>query len=776
MTYFSLQGDQLLSSHRRPSTRDVPARFVPQQLDFLRALGTTRDHILLRATAGSGKTTTLVEGAWHLGLAVNPVYYVYNRHATEGVGPRLPPNVRAMTLHAGGRGTLCRFRNDARLGVENDRSERLTAALDAVQGGATGGHRTRGHHRLLARVWDAAREQMYGSDAGDADLRVLAQQAGWVGEVDLQAVRAYLRDMRAASLADFAAGGLPDFTDLLWLPVTLGLEANTVGVALVDEAQDLTPLRQAFVLHMTGLNDPSVTGGRLVLVGDAAQAIYQYSGVEVGGMARLASAVGARELPLSVSFRCPSSHVALARQVNAFIESAPGATVGTVEHLCEDDLQLRRGDTVLCRTNSPLIALALRLMARGVSVNVRGRDLAATLSTAAEQAFPVPFRAEQLDALVATYQDGRLRPLQELIAEGDRRAKRAAQDLSDLCQCLTVLGREALRERGQTAGAADVAAALNRLYHEDADVLLSSVHRAKGLEWDSVTLLYPELMPLRGGTPEEEDAVLFVALTRSRRALRLAYGRKAWTAGERVLGGQNVLDPAPGQAVQEVLAGDADLTARFLAAHRRSRHGQEAAVTERRVAQARTVSSAELLCQELARRAAAGAALPVLPPPKGLSAVRVDDDRELALFAGNTPGSVPQVRLLLAALLDDPRPALADWARDSQARLSAVNAPLVAIDAEVLQGVQRGSRLSRACAPLLTRSDGGTLEVAVYQGGYFRAYPALQVSEAPGTLDLKVNGAVLTVDAVTGEQAGVPFDSLGTHLRLDVKRRPRRTI
>jgi len=68
----------------------------------------------------------------------------------------------------------------------------------------------------------------------------------------------------------------------------------------------------------------------------------------------------------------------------------------------------------------------------------------------------------------------------------------------------------------------------------DADVLLSSVHRAKGKEWPRVTVLYPEMMPMPQGDPEEERAVQFVAVTRAQDTLRFAYGKDAWASGTRV--------------------------------------------------------------------------------------------------------------------------------------------------------------------------------------------------------------------------------------------------
>ncbi|MCD0163523.1 hypothetical protein IHN63_19720, partial [Deinococcus sp. 6YEL10] len=71
--------------------RPVPAQFTAEQAAVVSAVRDSGRHLLIRATAGSGKTTTLTEAAWHAGP--RSVYFVYNRHATAGVAGRLPPDL-----------------------------------------------------------------------------------------------------------------------------------------------------------------------------------------------------------------------------------------------------------------------------------------------------------------------------------------------------------------------------------------------------------------------------------------------------------------------------------------------------------------------------------------------------------------------------------------------------------------------------------------------------------------------------------------------------------
>ena len=268
--------------------------------------------------------------------------------------------------------------------------------------------------------------------------------------------------------------------------------------------------------------------------------------------------VKATEFPLSVSFRCPKAVVHYAQAHSDFIQSAQHSKPGTVEHVAADDLTFEHGQVVLCRTNAPLIRLALELMTKQVSINVVGRDLEVRLGEGLDEALPTKgtYDNAQVTELIRAYYEPKAQPLKDRIKAGDQGAKRALTELQDLCRCLRFLAWVVSREQGH-ATLADARRQLSLLCREnlDADVTLSSVHRAKGKEWPHVTILYPELMPLAQGDEEEERAVQFVAITRSQDTLRFAYGKESWAQQWRVKPAGKRQDPAPlsrGSAVKMI--------------------------------------------------------------------------------------------------------------------------------------------------------------------------------------------------------------------------------
>ncbi len=351
----------------------IPDHFTAQQRAFLEAVIHTKKHLFLKATAGAGKTTTLTTAAH--ALTQTGVYFAYNKHAVTDLAPRLPSRIRARTLHAHGLGILHQVSPNA-IDLNDDKARQV--AQIAL------GDRTISPLYTAARAWNMAREERLLSLNLEQATRI-ADAAEW--EAAPKDLLPLIIRMHATGQRLYAQHGLVDFTDLLWLPVTHNYAHHSLPLALVDEAQDLTPLRQAFILHLLGLPD-SKKAGRLVFVGDSDQSIYRYSGADSQALSRLKTMVKATEFPLSVSFRCPREVVHYAQVHSDFIQSAQHAKPGTVEHVAADDLTFERGQVVLCRTNAPLIRLALELMTKQVSINVVGRDLETRLAEGLGEALP----------------------------------------------------------------------------------------------------------------------------------------------------------------------------------------------------------------------------------------------------------------------------------------------------------------------------------------------------------------------------------------------------
>ncbi len=72
----------------------------PYQQVIYSTIQTTRSNILVRSTAGSGKTTTIVNGCKFIEYGKRAVFVAFNKHSVEDLKSKLPSTVDCFTLHS----------------------------------------------------------------------------------------------------------------------------------------------------------------------------------------------------------------------------------------------------------------------------------------------------------------------------------------------------------------------------------------------------------------------------------------------------------------------------------------------------------------------------------------------------------------------------------------------------------------------------------------------------------------------------------------------------
>ncbi len=279
----------------------------------------------------------------------------------------------------------------------------------------------------------------------------------------------------------------------------------------VDEMQDVNPA-QFRLLSALLSDDPD-----LFVVGDPNQSVYGFNGADPTLLNRLPQILrGTRVIRLDENHRCTPQVVAVATEVlrdaggAAASEVVPprssrvdGPVPRVVSHTTDDDeatwaarqVKLSRAPgrpwssvAVLTRTNAQLTKVLAAMEAAGVPAAVAGADLG---------------------------------PASDLRGEGSHRGARAGAPST-------------ARAGGPGVDLDDeeVAESIRRDH-----VVLSTYHRAKGLQWQTVLVLGLSggLMPLASAqTPaavEEERRLLYVALTRSEDELWCSWFERS--SGER---------------------------------------------------------------------------------------------------------------------------------------------------------------------------------------------------------------------------------------------------
>ncbi|MFY7803071.1 MAG: UvrD-helicase domain-containing protein [Limnoraphis robusta] len=338
------------------------------------------------------------------------------------------------------------------------------------------------------------------------------------------------------------------FEEMLYFPYKWNLQPPQKDWIIVDEAQDASPAQIA--LYKSYCDQ----GAKIVYVGDDKQAIMGFSGADTNSWNNLAEAFKPKELPLSICYRCPDSHLNLARRIVSDVESRPDAPKGKIEVIHPDKIteSMRPGDLGICRLTAPLISTCLKLLVQGKPAYVRGRAIGDQLVAIAIRAkagvdWPISFKVQ-----VATH-IGRL-----LNSAREDENEEMIEQLNDQKMALFYFW-DAF---GDTPTFEEFCNQIKSLF-DDEDrqgiITLSTIHRAKGDEADRVFIIGSQMLPFtfkasKGWQIEQEKNITYVALTRSKSDLFLIpypYTEKdeeklkEWL--EHPLGGMNLPESKPSQ-------------------------------------------------------------------------------------------------------------------------------------------------------------------------------------------------------------------------------------
>lgn len=492
----------------------------PHQRAILEFALTGRGHGVIRATAGAGKTTVLVQVAEALPPSARLLFLAFARDAARELQARLPPHATARTIHSLGREALARHltRQGIRLAAPDAQKYRrlarelVAARLEPVPRDPAALEEVAAY---LAALADLVRLELVDAHDAGAVAALARRHDLWPPADDGEAALHGLLPEVLDRGADLARSGRVDFTDMLHLPYAQRLPLPHYDLVCVDEAQDYSSLALELTINLAR------SGARLLFVGDARQSIFGFAGADPGAMDRITGRTNARTLPLSVSYRCPRRHVELAQRFSPEMRAAPDAPPGTVRVIPDEELErwVAPGDLLLCRYNAPLVGVCLRLAKSGLSAFVRGHDLEGRLARLARQQLGGPGRTWSPAARLEAYLRREAARFEGVSGGGPALAR-----VRDEVSCLTHLLRDLDGRPAADELVALVEERLAEVFRESPNaVALSSVHRAKGREADRVFLLYPELMPASHARSEQavrgEACVQFVALTRSRREL-----------------------------------------------------------------------------------------------------------------------------------------------------------------------------------------------------------------------------------------------------------------
>lgn len=462
------------------------------------------DHMVLQAGAGTGKTTTLAMLA--AATTMRGRYIAFNKSIAADAAHRFPGNVLCKTAHSLAFGAVG-HRYAARMNAP-----RVPGWKTGAQLGIALTMRVRiGERNVTNKALSYTTMRTVTRFCQSADTTIKRHHVPRLRGIEAEHLHAQLIDI-VLPYATKAWGDLQnpeegvvrfdhDHYLKIWALTEPTIRADFL---LLDEAQDTNPVVEKVF-------NAQRRHTQLVMVGDSAQAIYGWRGAR-----DVMSDFDGTQLALSQSFRFGS---ALAEEANRWLHivDSPIRLTGTpaintrLEHLEEPE-------AILCRSNVGAMLEVMRLLDQGRRVALVGGGESLRALARAARDLKAGKRSTHPE-LILFDSWGELQEYAEYDPSG--------RDLLPLVDLVDEHGVDV------------ILAAVDKLSVEQgAEVVVSTAHKAKGREWDSVRVGedFTEPVdqeetdengdPLPGDIDDAEARLAYVAVTRARH--RLDIGGLGW--------------------------------------------------------------------------------------------------------------------------------------------------------------------------------------------------------------------------------------------------------
>ena len=471
----------------------------------------TSKHLVVRARAGCGKTTTIIKGISYAPES-KILVCAFNKRIADELTAKLAlenPNAVAKTLHAVGFSCVMKFWSGVQVEREKVGVPNRADALAEKVCGATAPDAIK---RLVSKLHTKGREiAPHATKLGDLHDIMVTFELEPSDEWQESRFNADYVEARALEAMELAAMVRPingiDFADMIFLPVRNGWMLPSWDLVVVDEAQDMTVAQLELA--------QGVCRGRICVVGDDRQAIYAFRGADAESLDRLKTQLHAAELGLTTTYRCGRTFVELAAMLVPDFSAGASNPEGTIVELLDDPshsnlvAQAEHGDFILSRVNAPLVNTAMSLLRNNKRARIAGRDIGAGLKALIRRFAKGPAQ-HSIPALLAKVSAWEKREIARYTA-AERQDKVDA--ISDQAATLVSLTEGA-------KSVAEVTQRIDALFTDDGlgqagVITCSSVHRAKGLEANRVFVLRGTLKTHN----TEELNIQYVAITRAKNTL-----------------------------------------------------------------------------------------------------------------------------------------------------------------------------------------------------------------------------------------------------------------
>lgn len=483
-----------------PVKRDF-SNFKPSkyQLAIKEYFTANKGNVLVNATAGSGKSTTIEYIAQYLNGDI--LVLAFNRAIAKELQSRLP-NASVKTLHSFGLQLIKSNSGIARPKIDDSKvfNYLKNSHLDI---NATKEDKQQFYSVAIPSSKLVSLVQSFGVKnptiddlielAMVADLDINESVSGIVYNWTIDALRYTRQTFDTLS-----------FGDMIDIPYVYGYKTQPFDYILVDESQDLNIAQMEIIFNQSTINT------RVMFVGDRNQAIYEWRGSDSNSMDNIANLFDCALFPLPVTYR---NSKAIVKHIN---EKLP-----YIEHIARDNAHegiepknitlddfyklVKPADMVISRTNAQMIKPVWQLIRQGIKATIAGKEIGQDLIK-----LILKFKHNSIEQTITALEDHSIEKVNKLNASGKFSTAEMVKDkISTAIQILT--------EFNSLENAIDF---IEKVFSDNnTGIVFATIHKAKGLESEDVYILQTNSeLPIADNNEngDQELNVTFVAMSRAK--------------------------------------------------------------------------------------------------------------------------------------------------------------------------------------------------------------------------------------------------------------------
>lgn len=474
------------------------------QRDIYDVFCNTDENINISAVAGSGKTTVLIQLLQFVPDDKHALFVAFNNSIVDELKTRIGErnNVDISTIHSyGWHSILQRYGNRVKMNP-NKIFGKIEKVIQSEKYKDEISSRKHGYYfYIISKIVDLMRCNLTTPTVEEVVRMTLYYDidiSEFEAEIAVEVIKRMNKD-----ISQF------DFTDMIFQPVVNPhLRLRKYDYVFCDESQDFSLAQQEVIRK--SLNRK----GRLITVGDEHQGIYGFAGADADSYNRLSELNGKSiKMPLSVCYRCSKNIIREAQKIVPEISFAPDAEEGVVKWGCMRN-ELGEGDWILCRNLKPLVQTYLWLIKNKVKSKIKGKDIGEGIISMISKTGTKTLRG------MWTMLDLQKEKLFNKLKKRGVRNPSLHPKMELFNQRLEVI--ECLMN--EVGNVDELKKLISDIFSDDVKgIVLSTIHKSKGLENDRVFFLCPSLIPSKYATTdwmlEQERNLMYVALTRARKEL-----------------------------------------------------------------------------------------------------------------------------------------------------------------------------------------------------------------------------------------------------------------